>query len=337
MPMKRIFYYDNLKGLLTMFVVLGHTLTISSNYYNYDGSIFKICSFFMIPTFLIITEMFSRKSKKEPITRAKKMFIIYAIFQVIISLYYAYCLKIIRPSKSILIPRFTLWYLLTSAELYLVEYILRKNSYKKMILLSILIALFSGFIPFVTNTLSITRTLAFLPFFVIGYYQEDIKLFDRVKKHKKMSIVLVLVITVWFLFHQHFFLFKDTYMKYNYYAYSTPIICFLKRILLYIFSIIYSVFLFNMMPHKKLFFAKIGKCSLIIYLVHGVLLKTMKYFKLFLNNAFIGTLVLYTSTIAICIIIHFIIEKIKVLGGKKFDYKCTKLPKKESILLQETA
>ncbi len=81
------------------------------------------------------------------------MFIIYAFAQIIITLYYAYYLKIITPDKSIYIPRFTLWYLLTTAELYLVEYILRRNSYKKMILLSILIALFSGFLPFVTNTL----------------------------------------------------------------------------------------------------------------------------------------------------------------------------------------
>ena len=335
--MKRIFYYDNLKGLLTMFVVLGHTLTICSNYYDYDSSLFKICSFFMIPVFLIITGMFSRKSKKKTITRVKKMFIIYVFVQIIVSLYYAYCLKIISPSKSIFIPRFTLWYLLTSAELYLVEYILKRNSYKKMILLSILIAIFSGFLPFVTNTFSITRTLSFLPFFVIGYYQEDIKLFDKVKKYRKASIALVLVITVWFIFHQHFFSFKDTYMKYNYYAYSTPIICFLKRILLYIFSIIYSVFLFNIMPHKKLFFTKIGECSLTIYLVHGVLLKTIGAFKLFLNNAFIGTLIVFTGTIAICLMIHFIIKKIRLLGVKKYEYKCFKLPKKESISIQETA
>ena len=335
--MKRIFYYDNLKGLLTMFVVLGHTLTICSNYYDYDSSLFKICSFFMIPIFLIITGMFSRKSKKRPITRAKKMFIIYAFAQIIVSLYYAYCLKIISPSKSIFIPRFTLWYLLTSAELYLVEYILKRNSYKKMLLLSIIIALFSGFLPFVTNTFSITRTLAFLPFFVVGYYQEDIKLFGKIKKYKKVSIALVLGITIWFLFHQHFFSFKDTYMKYNYYAYATPIICFLKRILLYIFSIIYSTFLFNIMPHKKLFFTKIGEYSLTIYLVHGVLLKTIKYFKLFLNNAFIGTLIIYIGTIAICLIIHFIIKKVRMLGGKRIDYKCAKLPKKESISFQETA
>ncbi len=320
-----------------MLVVLGHALTVCSNYYDYDSGFFKICSFFMIPIFLIITGMFSRKSKKKPITRAKKMFIIYAFAQIIISFYYAYCLKIISPSKSIFIPRFTLWYLLTSAELYLVEYILRRNSYKKMILLSILIALFSGFIPFVTNKFSITRTLAFLPFFVIGYYQENIKLLNRVKKYKKVFIALVLGITIWFLFHQHFFLFKDTYMKYNYYAYATPMICFLKRILLYIFSVIYSAFLLNIMPHKKLFFTKIGEYSLTIYLVHGVLLKTMKYFKLFLDNAFIGTLIIYISNITISLMIHFIIKEIRMLGGKRIDYKCVKLSKKESISFQETA
>ena len=126
-------------------------------------------------------------------------------------------------------------------------------------------------------------------------------------------------------------------MKYNYYAYGTPMICFFKRILLYIFSVIYSVFLLNIMSHKKLFFTKIGEYSLTIYLVHGVLLKTMKYFKLFLDNVFIGTLIIYIVTLSICLIVHFIIKKIKILGGKKFEYKFVKLSKKESISFQETA
>lgn len=309
--MKRIFYFDNIKGLLILFVVLTHTLGICSDYYGFSHDWFKIITFFMMPLFIFVTGIFARKSKKTPIKRTSKMLIIFIIAQVLITLYYGLVLKTISPFKSIITPRFTLWYLLTCAWLYLLEYVFRKFKFKCAFIISLLFAILSGFIRIITNALSLTRTVTAIAFFVLGYYQEDIKLFDKVKKYKNVFSILTLIITVWFLFNQDFFLFKDTYLKYNYFEYATPIECFLKRYLLYVIFFIFSGFILNIMPRKKTILASLGNKTLTIYLLHGVLLKTIARYKLFINNSVIGTILIYSLVIIITLTLNFIIKCIK--------------------------
>ena len=85
--------------------------------------------------------MFARKSKRSSLKRAIKMISIFFIAQVFITLYYGYILKIIAPTKSLLIPRYTLWYLLTIATLYLCESIFKKYKFKFIFIVSMIIAL----------------------------------------------------------------------------------------------------------------------------------------------------------------------------------------------------
>lgn len=334
--MKRIFYFDNIKGLLILFVVLTHTLGICSDYYGFSRDWFKIITFFMMPLFIFITGIFARKSKKTPIKRASKMLIIFIIAQVLITLYYGLVLKTISPFKSIITPRFTLWYLLTCAWLYLLEYVFRKFKFKYVFIISLLFAILSGFISVITNTLSLTRTVTAIPFFVLGYYQKDIKLFDKVKKYKNVFFILTLIITVWFLFNQDFFLFKDTYLKYSYFVYDTPLECFLKRCLLYVIFFIFSGFILNIMPRKKTFLASLGNKTLTIYLIHGVLLKTIAHYKLFIDNAVIGTILTYALVIIITLTLDFIIKLIKKKGGILIR-KFIRTSKKELYAAERTA
>lgn len=317
--MKRIFYFDNIKGLLMLCVILGHTLGICSSYYNYGYSWFKIIAFFMMPLFIFITGKFAKKSKKTPLKRASKMLIIYIIAQVLITLYYGYVLKIINPSKSLLSPRFTLWYLLTCAFLYLSEYILRKHKFKSVFIISLILALIVGFIKPITNILSLTRTITAIPFFVLGYYSEEINILDKIKKHKKIIFALIIIISGWFLFNQGFFLFKDTYLKYNYFSYRTPLECFFKRCLLYVFFFIYSALIINIAPSKKTFLASLGNKTLTIYLFHGALLKAILHYNLFINNKVLGTILTYVMVIVMCLVLDLIIKNIKKIGGMCLD------------------
>ncbi len=307
---KRIFYYDNIKGLLTICVLLMHTLSLSAKYYNYDNSIFKIISFFIMPVFIFVMGFFAYKSKRTPLKRCKKMFLIYLISQIIITIYYAYILKIIN-NYNLFIPRFTLWYLLSGSILYLSEYLFRKYPFKKVFIISLIISLISGFIPFITNFLSMTRTLCLLPFFVMGYYQEQINLFDFIKKYQKIIYLLVFIITIWFLFNQGYFSYKDTYLKYNYYAYSNILTCFKKRCLLYIIFLIFSAFILLIVPKKKTLLSTIGNKSLPIYLIHGVMLKTIFHYGLYIDNKIIGTILNYILVFIISIIISIIFVSYK--------------------------
>ena len=45
--MKRIAYFDNTKGILIIFIILAHVLSLCSKYYNYSDDFFKFaCDLF---------------------------------------------------------------------------------------------------------------------------------------------------------------------------------------------------------------------------------------------------------------------------------------------------
>lgn len=311
MDSKRIFYFDNIKCILILFVVLNHTISICSDYYGYDYSWFKIITFFMIPLFIFTTGLFARKSRRTPFERFLKILSIYIIAQVLITLYYEYVINIVEDGETIFIPRFTLWYLLTCSYLYLSEYLFRKYNFKTVFIISLILGLSSGFIECIDDYLSISRTITFFPFFVLGYYEKEINIIKYVNKYKKIIYILVLIMTIWFFFNQDFFNFKDTYLKYSYFDYNNPQECFFKRFLMYIFFFVYSAFVLIVTPRKKMFISKVGKYTLIIYLIHGVILKTMYKYKLFINGYIIGTIITYIFVIFISISISYIVSRIK--------------------------
>lgn len=42
--MKRIAYFDNTKGILIIFIILAHVLSLCSKYYNYSDDFFKFAA-----------------------------------------------------------------------------------------------------------------------------------------------------------------------------------------------------------------------------------------------------------------------------------------------------
>lgn len=314
--MRRELYYDNLKGFLIICVVFWHTLSNIFGYYNTDYSYFKFFFFFMMVLFVFISGKFAKISRRTPLQRSLKMFLIFIIAQIIITLYYGYILKIIDPTKNLLSPRYTLWYLLTTASLYLTEYIFRKFGFKKSFIISLIISLGSGFISFITNNLSLTRTLCLLPFFILGYYADEIKLFDFIKKYKNIIFICTTILLIWFLFNKDFFLAKDMYFKYNYFAYRTPIECFLKRCLLYTFDFLFSFSILNIIPKHKTLLSNLGSKTLIIFLLHGVILKTLMYFPKILNNSWLYIIYITIMILLVCSLIDCIYKKIVVKLNK---------------------
>ena len=71
--MKRIAYFDNAKGILIIFIILAHVLSLCSKYYNYSDDFFKFAALFMLQCFFFISAYFQSKSK----TPRKKGVLIY--------------------------------------------------------------------------------------------------------------------------------------------------------------------------------------------------------------------------------------------------------------------
>lgn len=313
--MKRILYFDNIKGILILFVILGHTLTLCANYYDFNHSLFKLITFFMMPAFLFVTGYFASKSHKPPIVRASKMFIIFIFTQTIITLYYTYVLGIISFDKNPLIPRYTLWFLLTCGFLYLSEYLIKKMNFKPIFITSLIIALISGFFSEINNFLSLSRTITSFPMFILGYKASEINLKAYINKYRKPAFILTIIITILFLFNMDFFLFKDIYLKYSYYIYDNPLEGFIKRLLIYLISAVFTISFLNIISKNKTLFTTLGTQTLIIYLTHGVILKTLITLNLMPENAIIGTILTYIIVLSSSTIIAFTINKIKKIGG----------------------
>ncbi len=319
--MGRIFYFDNIKGFLILCIVLIHTVTTYVDFDSFNCDWLKLLYFFAVPLFIFLTGKFAKKSKKEPLKRALKMFIIFVIAQTLITTYYKYGLKIIDKDTSVFIPRFTLWYLESVGWLYLTEYIIRKFDFKKVFIVSMLIAILSGFLTDFSKYFSIMRTATSLPFFVLGYYSEEMKFIELSKKYKYVLFALVIGITIWFIFNQGFFLFKDVYLKYNYYKYDTTLECFIRRSLIYLISFVFCGFILTVTSKEKNLFSHLGNKTLVIYLVHGVLLKTILYFDLCLDNRVLGIVVTYITVLVFGTALGSVTNRIKrKLTSKKKAY-----------------
>lgn len=314
---KRIYYYDNLKGLLMLVVIFYHIFGAFSSYYGYDKSLSKICGFFMMPLFIYVTGIFARLSRREPKERFWYMIKVFLVVQVITTLYYYFILKSLS-ADAILYPRYTLWYLLTCGYLYLSEYIFPKFNYKNIFIVSLILMLVSGFIPFITDFLSISRTINLFPFFVLGYFHEEFKINDFVQKYKYLFSFVAIGIIVWFLFNQSFFSFSDTYLKNTYYESITVFDGFIKRFCLLPIFFIVSSFVLSIIPKNKNFLESIGNKTLYFYLSHGIIIQTIRVEKLYVNNPFVQIVL----TLIVCLIVGTIIFEfskfIKYVKKNKF-------------------
>ena len=315
--MKRITYFDNAKGILIIFIVLAHVLSLCSNYYNYSDDFFKFATLFMLQGFFIISAYFSSKSKRSKRERIKSLLKNYLIWQTIITIYYAFILHIIDFNVNYLIPRYTLWFLITMMMYTLTDFILEKVNYKIMIPQSFIIGLISGFIPIFGETLSLSRSFVFFPFYVLGYYAKDLDLFNKIKlpKVKKSTIIISIIILIVILCFDDILSIKILKGKYNYFDIDsiTPIIAFLQRLLFYGLSLIVTTAFLNLVQVKESFLTKLGRNTLYIYLTQGMILKTFITEKILLNNEVLGTIILFSLACILTVLFTKIIKKITTI------------------------
>lgn len=321
--MKRIAYFDNAKGILIIFIILAHVLSLCSSYYNYSDDFFKFATLFMLQCFFFISAYFASKSKTPKKKRIINLLKTYLVWQTIITIYYAFVLNIVEFNLNYMIPRYTLWFLITMIFYNLSESILEKINYRIMIPLSILIGLLAGFIPWVGEILSLSRTFVFFSFYVIGYYAKDLNLLEKIrtKRIKIISIILFVIILMLILNFDNILSIKILKGKYSYFdidSFNIWMACG-QRFLFYILSIIVSVGFLNLVPKKESFLTILGKNTLYIYLTQGMILKTFVTEKILLNNRVVGTLLLFICAFILTIIFTKIMNQIKKIKRYKME------------------
>lgn len=274
---KRNYLLDNLKVILIFFVVFGHVI----EYYIKDNSTLRVVYIFIyifhMPLFIFISGYLSKNFYRMKRKAIRNLLIPYVIFNMI--WYTAVYIGTKRAMFSVLYPGWTLWYLLSlffwrMALKYLIKF-------KHILLVSFIAGVLVGLIPSIGSILSISRTIVFLPFFLLGYYATEGHL-DKIKSLKRefsiTGIVVFLLIAIYIVKNN----LLDYKFLYNSYSYDSLGVSLFEgtifRIFLYFGAIIFSICIINLVPSKEQFYSRIGKATMNIYVFHIYLVMIVYFF-----------------------------------------------------------
>lgn len=263
----RNYLVDNLKVILIFAVVFGHTIEYYINQNDILRGAYIYIYIFHMPLFVFISGYLSKKSTKSNEDIVRKLLIPYIFFNTLwyIGVYLATGINMF----SIVYPGWTLWYLISLFFWRLsLKYI---TNIKFIIPISFILGLLIGLDKMGEDFLSLSRTIVFLPFFLIGYYTNEtyFKKINNINKGIGSFIVIIFIIIAMYIAKYEIIDYK---FLYNSHAYDTNNLSVLEgiisRIILYISSIILSVGVISLMPSKKVFYSKYGKNTMNVYVFH---------------------------------------------------------------------
>ena len=267
MAKQRSLYWDTLKGLLIILVVLGHCGTALSN-----GLISAIYAFHM-PLFILVSGYFSKK--KRPINFMaggyKRLIIIYFVFNT------AYIILDIATTglsfNRLLTPSFSLWYILCLIYWRLVLQALPQkwlDNPTLVIAASFLLSLLVGFIP-IGGEMSFQRAIVFWPFFIVGYYLRQYDYIQKIRSFNKWiasAFLIGLLVIVYVC--------MPTFYANQPYGSETLVCNMITRALQLLIAVLLCFCVLAITPEKMGKITDVGKYTLLIYLLHPPVVKTLK-------------------------------------------------------------
>lgn len=289
----RDYLFDNIKAILIFSVVLAHYFRASAIFdtASFGGMIYITSFSYIMQGFLFISGYFSRNPQKCR-TNAFKTFL-YPYLVLMPLMYLIRYLIFGNAHFDLFLPTMALWYLLT---LFFYRYFLMDLiKIKNILLISVLISLTAGFVPFFNSTLSIGRTLSFLPFFLAGYYfkaQWIVKIKKLPRKAALGALLLLIcfsvVVSILELVPLDVLLMKNSYHSAGVGNLEGVSI----RIAIYIVSAMWIAVFINLVPAKKTFLVTIGQNTMTIYVMHIVVRYLIKDFGFNFGNSAVTYVVL---------------------------------------------
>lgn len=268
---EREYVFDNLKALLIILVVFGHVIEL----FELEGVFLKIKGIiyvFHMPLFVFISGYFSKRTNNIENKTIKNILIPFFIFNTLymLTIEDGQYINIFDKLKNINIFRasYLYWYLLSLFFWKTFSKYIEK--FKLSMILLFLLSLYIGIIKDANRFLAIGRTIAFFPFFMLGYYtkKDDIKKIRSLNKLTMVSLFIILIAITYVLSDNIIYveLFKNA-QKYNTYVGVTNIKGIIIRVYQFIVSIAISICLINLISDKNNFIARLGQKTISVYIL----------------------------------------------------------------------
>lgn len=260
---------DSIKGVLIIFVILGHLIgECGSGIIN--GGVHTFIYTFHMPLFILLSGYFTKiKDDKKGFWKGLlNISIPLIIFQVINAIFLLVFHQHVG-LKMLVVPYWTLWYLLSLVFWRIMLQFSPKPLLDKPILylsIAFAVSIVSGLMP-MGRLLSIQRTINFFPFFLYGYYmrQDNVpsKPWKNYLSYGLMCFALLLIA---------FRLYPESSGLLLRGADHYGISQIPSKIYILICAFVTSLSFFNIM-RENIVMSVIGKDSLLYYLYHGIIIK----------------------------------------------------------------
>ncbi|KKI93934.1 acyltransferase [Bacillus sp. SA1-12] len=271
-------YFDNAKFFLIILVVFGHIIRSFIDDSQMLMNVYKFVYTFHMPAFILISGYFAKGFRKkgyiEKIT--KKLILPYLIFQGIYSVYYYFIEKKDALVLDPLDPHWSLWFLISLFFWNVLLFAVTKLPASWALFLAFSVGLAVGYIEFISNYLSLSRTFVFFPLFLTGFYlkREHFTFITKVPVRGLSSVLLILTFIAYFYID---FDYEWLFGSKSYSHFGDPsVFSAIIRLGFYSLTLITSLSFLSLIPKTHAFFTEWGTRTFYVYLLHGFIVQYMR-------------------------------------------------------------
>ncbi|WP_144795436.1 acyltransferase family protein [Microbacterium paludicola] len=282
-PRRRVPFWDNARYACIVLVVLGHAIQRLTYDSDIAMALYLSVYAFHMPAFAIIAGYFSKSAppnRKQMSRVITDILLPYLIFEMLWTL-----TKWVfegRAEPNLTQPSWTLWFLLALGIFRLVLPYLALLRWP--LAWSVLISVGAGYLPNVDSTFSLSRTLGFLPFFVLGWWVREHDLVNRLRLIDfrpwwLRAVAVALFAGVGFVAWNWVATWKsidlDTWFFYNdsYQALGADVWWSgAIRLLLIVVGFLLSLAFFALIPRGTYWWTTFGQYTMYVYLLHSFVL-----------------------------------------------------------------
>lgn len=273
---KRKAYLDNIKGFLIVCVVFGHVAIPVQTSTQSLAFAYKTVYLFHMPLFVFVSGYLSKGITRRGLRVDKicSMIVLAFVYRIVLQMTESQ-LTLGFFTKKILDFGGAPWYLLSLATWYMLVPLFERVKPLAALSVTALLALAVGAYSQIGSVLSLSRTLVFLPYFLLGYYCNEETL-ERIRGSKTMRLVSLglTILLVSYLFLTKYGAFADSYyLVYGAASYKNGIRDgVMYRALFSMMACIIGLSIVCNAPSRRLpVLARLGESTLQIYVVHRLL------------------------------------------------------------------
>lgn len=271
-------YFNSLKGLLIILVVIGHFGQTISNLLpgtmgNVAHGVILFIYLFHMPLFMFVSGYLSKNLEKRRDRAFEELLIPYILFQIFVGVGYLLLTHSPKAISNIFIPQMGAWYLIS---LFTYRILMPNLSKVRGILwISILVNIFSCLSNNIGTVIALNKSLGFFTFFLFGYYvkfEYIVALKKRINRRFAFgALLLMIIVTITLTSKLEYGLCLSVLSRVaNVTSFDNWYTAVAIYFAVFILTVIAGIFVMVVLPERGKLFERFGKDTMPMYLSHLV-------------------------------------------------------------------